>query len=193
MRRAFLPCRAPLSAALVAALLVLAPNLGAPSRAAAQTPTRDPGFAPSAADVDALLRRLPGRASDPASDACAARRQTVADEVFILHSQMMVTSLACAEAFGQADLHEQYRRWAVAQESVLASSRAELAARLGGTAAVDAYRTTLANAESALINAEGPAGYCTMRRSRFGSLVDASPAAFSGYAAEVLARRQSGC
>lgn len=128
--------------------------------------------------------------------ACLTQTQIEARQVMVLHTQLMVASLTCPEAYGSDDLYQRYRTFTVTHQDRIRSSQQRLAASVGGEAAFDEYRTNLANAEAQRVVDLSLGTYCAMRESRFNSLIDASPENFGTYVQELSARqrlRQGGC
>ncbi len=124
---------------------------------------------------------------------------TLAEQILRLHTELMVTSLACAEAYGDADLYQRYRQFTVDHADAMRDSQAEITRRFGSGEPAerqfDLFRTEMANAESQTMQRVSTPVYCAMRQSRFRSLIGATPQAFSGYAGELVARAdlRSGC
>jgi len=129
---------------------------------------------------------------------CPPRAQALAHQVIALHTQLMVTSVACADIYGEPDLHAQYRVFTSEHADRIRNSQQRIQRTLGGEEAVevlDQYLAEMANDEAAVIQQRSVALYCAMRNSRFHSLIDASPDSFGNYAEELTmrARVRAGC
>ena len=129
---------------------------------------------------------------------CPPRDQAMAHKVIELHTQLMVTSLSCADIYSEPDLHAQYRVFTDVHAGLIRDSQQRIQRALGGDAAVDAldqYLAEIANDEALVIQQRSRALYCAMRNSRFHSLIDASPASFDNYAEELALRDRvrAGC
>jgi hypothetical protein len=129
---------------------------------------------------------------------CPPRAQALAHQVIALHTQLMVTSVACADIYGEPDLHAQYRVFTAEHADRIRDSQQRIQRTLGGEASVEAldqYLAEMANDEAAVIQQRSLALYCAMRNSRFHSLIDASPESFGNYAEELTmrARVSAGC
>lgn len=129
-------------------------------------------------------------------DSCDAPAQTIADQILLLHTQLMVTGLACADTFADPGLYDRYREFTARNAGVLAPAEEEIRRRLGDVA-FDAYRTEIANVESEEASGQSTLRYCRIRESRFNTLIGAAPEQFRNYADD-LARRarvrhQSNC
>ena len=129
--------------------------------------------------------------------ACPPRDQALAHKVIELHTQLMVTSVACADIYGEPDLHAQYRVFTAAHADRIRDSQQRIQRLLdrADDAALDQYLSEMANSEALVIQQRSLALYCAMRNSRFHSLIEASPDSFGAYARDVTLREQvrAGC
>lgn len=160
-----------------------------------------PGQAQEADQDSALdaVRSLQDALGAPeAGGECPPRAQALAHKVIELHTQLMVTSVACADIYGEPDLHARYRVFTAEHADRIRDSQQRIQRTLGGEEAVDVldqYLAEMANVEAAVIQQRSLALYCAMRNSRFHSLIDASPDSFGNYAEELTmrARVRAGC
>ena len=129
--------------------------------------------------------RPPGLASQVADSAgaCPPRRQVEAGQVIRLHTELMVTSLTCADAYGDPALHDRYRRFSSARADQLRSAQNTIMRhRFGGSPRrYDTFHTELANQEMLFAMALSVPAYCAARRLRFESLVDDGSGMFDSY------------
>lgn len=176
----------PMVAALALAILVAAtpmrPALGQSDPPPFETTTR----------LDALERVTRGQGPQT----CFTRRQALAIETQRVYSEILVSSLACEAAYGLADGREAYEVFSARHEGLLVETRQVLESYLGDTAAFDAYTTRLANEQTLALSHNGTGRYCAIHRSRFYSLIGASPSAVRNYMEELAGRllaRQRGC
>ena len=131
-------------------------------------------------------------------EACPPRDQAMAHKVIELHTQLMVTSVACSDYYDEPDLHAQYRVFTSEHADLIRVSQQRIQRALGGDAAVEAldhYLAEMANGEALVIQQRSLALYCAMRNSRFHSLIDASTNSFDNYAEELTLRDRvrAGC
>lgn len=150
----------------------------------------------SALEAVRNLQNLLG-APEPGGE-CPPPDQALAHQVIELHTQLMVTSVACSDIYGEPDLHARYRIFTAEHADRIRNSQQRIQRTLGGEEAVDAldqYLAEMANVEAAVIQQRSLALYCAMRNSRFHSLIDASPDSFGNYAEELTmrARVRAGC
>ena len=129
---------------------------------------------------------------------CPPRDQAMAHKVIELHTQLMVTSVTCADIYEEPDLHAQYRVFTAEHADLIRVSQQRIQRALGGDGAVEAldhYLAEMANVEALVIQQRSLALYCAMRNSRFHSLIDASPNSFDNYAEELALRDRvrAGC
>ena len=144
-----------------------------------------------------LLRSL---TPDPEGTRCVTRPVAIAEKVLEMHTQLMLTSLACAEEYGDPALHERYSAFTYTNVDVLLDAQGVMERQLGrgaeGATAFDVYRSELANQEARVLEQWGTPRYCAVRESRFGSLIDAAPENFEAYTYDLGLRvmaRQVGC
>lgn len=141
--------------------------------------------------LDALERITEGEGPQT----CYSRQEARAYEAMRVHTELMVASLTCAEVYGMGDTYELYQNFTVTQSPVLLAAQHTIELR-DGDRGYDAYRTVIANREAQLLNRWGATGYCRIRQSRFGSLINATPQSFQNYVEELAGRvlvRQRGC
>ena len=141
-------------------------------------------------DALGLLLQLDSGAGQAA---CTPLDQATAEQAVLMHTQILVASLACGEVYADyrdRDLLQLYQDFTFTHADVLRDAQNELEqvfARNGNPAeqAYDNYRTDLANQENELIERYGTTLYCEIRESRFGSLIDSQPAQFERYALDM--------
>lgn len=124
---------------------------------------------------------------------CPPRDHAIAHKVIELHTQLMVTSVACADIYGEPDLHAQYRVFTAAHADRIRDSQQRIQRLLGDADSVEAldhYLSDMANSEALVIQQRSLALYCAMRNSRFHSLIDATPDSFGAYARDVTLRER---
>ena len=145
--------------------------------------------------VERALNQLDNLFSLPESSVCeTVEDTTTAQQVIRLHTQLLLTSLACSEAYGQADgdLFYTYRQFTADHATEIIRAQDAIEAGYGsGDDAVrrfDAFRTVQANLEAQMLNDMGAGAYCEMRRARFDSLTGPDAVSFEGYA-DALAQR----
>jgi hypothetical protein len=174
----------------LAACALAAWALAFPLAAAAQS--ADDDRASALATLSALGSALPSVEGGE----CLSQANLEARQVMQLHTQLMVASLTCPEAYGQGDLYQRYRSFTVTHADLIRASQERLEGAVGGQQAFDLYRTDLANTEARRVIELSIGTYCAMRESRFNSLIDAEPDNFQDYVQELAARqrvRQGGC
>jgi hypothetical protein len=176
----------------LAACAVALSAFGLPLTAAAQS-SSDADRESALATLSALGSALPAIEGGE----CFSQTQLEAQQVMQLHTELMVASLTCPEAYDLGgDLYQRYRAFTVTHADKLRVAQRRLEGMVGGQEAFDDYRTDLANAEAQLVVELSIGTYCAMRESRFNSLIDAEPVNFNDYVEELAARqrlRQSGC
>ena len=162
----------------------LAAALAWPAAAAAQEGT-----------VGRALDQLDNLFSLPDSSVCETVEDTTTEQQVIrLHTQLLLTSLACSEAYGRADgdLFYTYRQFTADHAAEIIRAQDAIEARYGaGDDAVqqfDRFRTIQANMEAQMLNDMGAGAYCAMRRARYDSLTGPDAVSFEGYA-DALAQR----
>ena len=121
---------------------------------------------------------------------CLSQEQLEARQALQIHTELMVASLTCPQAYRSGDLYQQYRSFTVTHADRIRQAQRRLEAAIGGQQAFDLYRTDLANAEAQLVAELSIGTYCAMRQSRFNSLIAATPDGFDGYVEEVAARQR---
>lgn len=124
---------------------------------------------------------------------CMPVGATQGHTVVRLHTQLLVTGVSCGELYRMPDAYERYLAFTNTHEDILLDARADIErnARATGrpaTEAYDAVRTEIANLEADIISQRGVNLYCTMRQSRFNSLIGASEDSFRLYARDVHGR-----
>ncbi|MCB9959263.1 MAG: hypothetical protein H6843_11725 [Rhodospirillaceae bacterium] len=145
--------------------------------------------------VERIIEQLGSFSALPDASIC----ETVGDitterQLIRLHTELLLTSLACSEAygFGEGELFVLYRQFTAdhAREIIHAQNRieAEFGGGVGGVVEFDAFRTAQANDEAQMLNDMGAGAYCAMRHARFDSLTGPNAVSFEGYA-EALAMR----
>ena len=142
------------------------------------------------------LTALGGLLPPTATGECWPQAQWEARQTLQIHTELMVASLTCPQAYRGGDLYQQYRQFTVTHADSIRRAQQRLETAVGGQQAFDLYRTDLANAEAQLVAELSIGTYCAMRESRFRSLIDTSPASFEGYVQELAARhrlRQGNC
>lgn len=146
--------------------------------------------------LDAAVAALPANTSpvamllrEPGPESCMPWQQAYAETVLRLHTQMMVTSLSCEEAYARPDLYNDYRRFTADRADLLRRAETTTAARLTGDEQdFDRYRTGLANDEAQLAGDVGVSVYCAARQARFHTMETGD---FSEYALALTMRRLS--
>ncbi len=143
-----------------------------------------------------LLGALPGGGAGDCPPAPVAR----ARQVLELHTQLLVASLACEAHYGEEELYRRYEDFSFTHEARLERAQEVLIdafAAVGETdpAALDDYRTEIANAETRLMNELEQGRYCRARRARFDTLIGSDPQFFEEYVEALTARSlsRSGC
>lgn len=145
------------------------------------------------------LSRLNSAVGRSGGAACTRHHTTTAEQIIRLHTELLLTSLACADAYGDPDLYQRYREFTVRQADPVRRAQAEVTQQFGSGEAAerqfDLFRAEMANGESLLMRQVSNNVYCQMRRARFQSLMGASPEALHDYASELAARANtsSGC
>ena len=136
----------------------------------------------------------------PEPTACISRAQAKAEQVMLMHTELMVTSLACDVAYGDPDLYQRYGQFTVTHEEALRTAQQVLERELGGgdagAQAFDLYRLDLGNAEGRRLSEWSVERYCRVRQSRFDTLIGSRPEQFEGYVTDLAGRvmaRQIGC
>ena len=170
----------------IALIAVLAATVGIPPVAHGQS---DEG------DASRAMELLGGVGALPRAAVCAESEEaTTARQIIRLHTELMVASLACAEAYGwpRDDLYIAYRQFTVDHAEAILDAQTEVEREFGvgddGERQFDGYRTVSANEEAGLLNTYGLGRYCAMRRARFDTLMSATPAEFEGYADALAVR-----
>lgn len=149
------------------------------AQAAAQeaTPGRDMGA--TREEAMEALRQLNSQARNPVAGECLPREEANADMLMKLHTELMQSSLACAQTYADPTLYDQYRAFTARNEEMLTEAEERLVRHFNATeggdgpALFDEYRTALANEESQFLNRYSTESYCRIRESRFNSLIDA--------------------
>ena len=149
-------------------------------------------------DASRAMELLGAVGALPRPSVCAeAEEATAARQIIRLHTELMVASLACAEAYGwpRDDLYVAYRQFTVDHADAILAAQIEVEGEFGtgddGERLFDGYRTLRANEEAGLLNTYGLGRYCAMRRARFDTLMAASPAEFEGYADALAVRARA--
>ncbi|MCB9958982.1 MAG: hypothetical protein H6843_10300 [Rhodospirillaceae bacterium] len=148
------------------------------------------------AALDAAVAALPASTSpvatllrEPGPESCMPWQQAYAETVLRLHTQMMVTSLSCEDAYERPDLYNDYRRFTADRADLLRQAETTTAARLNGDEQdFDSYRTGLANDEAQLAGDVGVSVYCAARQARFHTMETGD---FGEYALALTMRRLS--
>ncbi len=150
-----------------------------------------------AADAVTRLNSAVGRPGGGA--ACTGHHTTAAEQIIRLHTELLLTSLACGEAYGDSGLYRRYREFTARHADPMRTAQAEVTRGFGSGEAAerqfDLFRTELANAESQFMRQVSTNVYCEMRRARYQSLMGASAEALRRYADDLAARAniRSGC
>ena len=147
--------------------------------------------------LDALLRVAPPEQSGQ----CMTRQQSIAEQVMLVHTELLVTSLACDEPYPEDELLTRYYAFTMQHATAILDAQGELEQMMLGFGeepqqAFDAYRTVMANGEVQILERWGTPTYCEMRRSRFDTLMAADEDAFNAYTLDLGLRaysRQGGC
>ncbi|MCA8908907.1 MAG: hypothetical protein KDA49_05720 [Rhodospirillaceae bacterium] len=148
------------------------------------------------AALDAAVADLPAATSpvatllrEPGPETCMPWNQAYAETVLRLHTQMMVTSLSCDDAYQRPALYNDYRRFTAERADLLRQAETTTSARLTRTDEdFDTYRTGMANAEAQLAGDVGVGVYCAARQARFHTMETGD---FSEYALALTMRRLS--
>lgn len=173
---------------LTAACLAAALSMGPVAAAQAQSDASQDSALEAVRSLQAVLGGSGG-----AGEACPPPDQALAHKVIELHTQLMVTSVACADAYGEPNLHAQYRLFTAAHADRIRDSQQRIQRALGSVGSVDAldqYLSEMANGEALVIQQRSRALYCAMRNARFHSLINASPDSFGAYARDVSMRER---
>ena len=143
----------------------------------------------------AAIDQLGGFGTLPESSVCETVTDTTTErQVIRLHTQLLLTSLACGPAYGVDDttLFNVYRQFTVDHADEIIRAQTAIEAQYGAGPAAesrfDEFRTAQANDEAGMINTMGPGAYCAMREARFLSLTGPDAVSFEGYA-DALAQR----
>ena len=129
------------------------------------------------------------------------RQQSIAEQVMRVHTELLVTTLACEEPYPEEELLKSYYAFTMRHATAILDAQSELEQmmRVFGEEperAFDTYRTVMANGEVQILERWGTATYCEMRRSRFDTLLRADEEAFNSYTLDLGLRaysRQGGC
>lgn len=132
---------------------------------------------------------------------CVPADRAQADQFMRLHTELLVTSLACDDAYGVDDgeLYQRYRLFNQRHAARIVDSQDGLEAAFSvggdGVAAFNAYRTRLANAEADRLRRLSAPNYCRILSRRFDYLIDADTVALSTYITDSAgrARYRTGC
>lgn len=145
--------------------------------------------------VERIIEQLGSFSALPESSVCESIADITTERQLIrLHTELLLTSLACSEAYGygEGELFALYRQFTAdhAREIIHAQTRieAEFGGGVDGMTEFDAFRTAQANDEAEILNDMGAGSYCAMRHARFESLTGPNAVSFEGYA-EALAMR----
>ncbi len=183
-------------ARIVSLLAVMAIAMAAPAPAVlAQTTASQPGT------VETLEQLMNLPAPPERRGLCAPADRAEADQFMRLHTELLVTSLACDAAFGvgDGDLYLQYRRFNQRHADLIIDSQEDLETAFSvggdGVAAFNTYRTRMANEEADRLRRLSAPTYCRILSRRFDYLIDAEPDALAAYIADSAgrARYRSGC
>ena len=121
---------------------------------------------------------------------CLPFQNAYSEQVIRLHTQMMVTGLTCAEAFGQPDLQNQYRQFTADHADTIREAERLTLIRLGGNVSdFDRYRTEIANGEALMVTDLGSFRYCQARRPRFDTMLGRARTTFPAYASALTHRQ----
>ena len=156
-----------------------------------------PPAAEGSSALDALLRVAPPEQSGQ----CMTRQQSIAEQVMRVHTELLVTSLACDEPYPEDELLTGYYAFTMQHATAILDAQGELEQMMLGFGeepqqAFDTYRTVMANGEVQILERWGTSTYCDMRRSRFDTLMAADEDAFNAYTLDLGLRaysRQGGC
>ena len=132
---------------------------------------------------------------------CMTRQQSIAEEVMRVHTELLVTTLACDEPYPEEELLRSYYAFTMRHATAILDAQGELEQMMRGFGedperAFDTYRTVMANGEVGVLERWGTSTYCEMRRSRFDTMMAADEDAFNAYTLDLGLRaysRQVGC
>ena len=182
----------PRAISIALGLLVILSGAGIAAGAAAQD---DP--AGSGSSSLSLLRSM---TPPPEPTACISRARAKAEQVMLMHTELMVTSLACDVTYGDLNLYQHYGHFTATHGEAILEAQQVLEREFGGgdagAQAFDQYRLDLGNAEGQRLSEWSIERYCRVRQSRFETLIGARPEQFQAYVTDLAGRvmaRQIGC
>lgn len=126
--------------------------------------------------------------------ACVNEPELLAEQFMKLHTELMVTSLTCHDAYQDGNLFNQYRQFTVNHQNRIRDSQTALERFLGryqhGNRArlFDTYRTLMANNESQTVINVSHNTYCQAQRERFYRIANFSDADLQSYIDQAATR-----
>lgn len=130
-------------------------------------------------------------------DACEARLGEPDRQVLRVQTEMMLTALACAATYNQANLIPTYENFLFRHQDLVREAQDRIARELtregGGERALEDFQSVLANEEAQTLSQRGTGTYCRMRASRWDFTMTADPDQLAYYTADLARRTAAGC
>lgn len=143
------------------------------------------------------LERLNLLSRDGPPDECALGLGEPERQVLRVHTEMMLTALACRDTYRRANLVPIYDNFIFRnQETIIAAQeRVDRDLRRDGAdfRALDDLLTILANREAVELAGRGTSTYCRMRQSRWDFTMTSSIDEFQTYTEQLALRTANGC